>query len=226
MDKKLEQLIERYNEKRQIIELKKRHRIEELAFEAKINLKEAFIDTDDAKEFGDYDQFFKDLHQELIVKQEEFNKTSQAMLEVEKQRIYNYFTQILGSDDNDYLGTDLVEQVMEQTMAELEGTIFDGVEVAKVDTPEVEATAPVVEEPVISEPVIEEPEVTPVTYDTLDEMEVVSEEPEIDFSLIEELTASEPSLKDAIHEEKAPSDMVSTIDLEDLLKEIRTTIDK
>ncbi len=199
MNRKFEQLIERYQEKRQIIELKQRHKTEELALEAKISLKEAFIDAEDTKEFGDFDQFFKELHQELIVKQEEFNKKNQSILDDEKKKLYDYFTKMLGEDDQELLGNTIVSTVMEKTMAELETTVFSGQEVRVTE------------------------KVEPVQTE---ELEVVSENEPMTAEEIEEITNEEPSLKDAIHEEKAPSDMVSTIDLEDLLKEIRTTIDE
>ncbi len=199
MDRKFEQLIERYQEKRQIIELKQRHKTEELALEAKISLKEAFIDAEDTKEFGDFDRFFKELHQELIVKQEEFNKKNQIVLDAEKQKLYDYFTKVLAEDDCDLLGNGIVSTVMEQTMAELETTVFAGQEVQVTERVE----------PIKAEDTELPQENVPMTAEE-----------------IEEITNGEPHLMEAVQDEKAPSDMVSTIDLEDLLKEIRTTIDE
>ncbi len=179
MDKKFKQLIERYQEKRQMIELKQRHKSEELALEAKIQLKEAFLDEDGVTKFSDFDQFFKELHQTLSEKQEEFNETNHKVLEEEKDKLQDYFTKMLSNNDYELLGTNIVEAVMEQTMSELESPAFKKKLANSSDT---EAMTP--------------------------------EE-------IAELTESH-----GIDQDGEPSEMVSTIDLEDLLKEIRTTIDE
>lgn len=190
MDKKIEQLIERYHEKRQIIELKQRHKIEELSLEAKINLKEAFLDSEDQQEFQDFDQFFKQLHEELIVKQEEFNQKNQEVLVQEKQKLMAYFEKIIGSDDQELLGTSIIENVMEQTMGDLESTVL----VNKTAEPKSE--------------------------------EVVSENEPMTKEEIAEITADNSAIVDEIQEAEKANEMVSTIDLEDLLTEIKSTIDE
>lgn len=185
MDKKIEQLMERYNEKRKLVELRQHNKIEELSLEAQINLKEIFLDSEEAKEFGKFDQFFQELHKDLLVKQEEFNKQSQEILDSEKQKLYDCFTKLI--EEHEVLKISIVENVMEKTMAELETSVFVNQKPVEAETIEVLET------------------------------EIVNE----DDKVLEKL-----GNKEFIKKEKAPNEMISTIDLEDMLTEIKTTIDE
>ncbi len=111
MNEKIKELINIYFEKRNIIELERKHVIADLKYQVEEQVKNAFIDKHD-EPFEVYDEFFKNLYTDTCKIQEEVNEDIAHRLSMEKQQLLKRFNELLANEEEIFDDNQIVDEVM------------------------------------------------------------------------------------------------------------------
>lgn len=125
MKERLSELIKDYEEKRKMIEADRKQVLNELLLQTRIRISDEFSDKE-LMSFEVYDQFFNQIHDDLLVEQKKFNEFSNQVLTIKRKEFLDELDKILQIEDQKTSDSySIVEEVMNKSINDLEKIVFN-----------------------------------------------------------------------------------------------------
>ncbi len=122
MNEKIKELIDMYFEKRNIIELERKHVISDLKFQVEEQINGAFLDKEE-EPFEVYDEFFKNLYQDTCKIQSEVNEEIISRLNAEREAFIQRLDALLKSECDELDNDEIVDEIMESGIHQVDKLI-------------------------------------------------------------------------------------------------------